>query len=109
MYIGTLTLSLFLAVFGAVLLAVLLGKQLATPLLMLAKGMKQVAAGDLTPKLVLAGKNELVELTRSFSDMTQQLAGARRIADQHRTRLQTILDNLTASVIVLDEIGRAHV
>ena len=105
MYIGTLTLSLFLAVFGAVLLAVLLGKQLATPLLMLAKGMKQVAAGDLTPKLVLAGKNELVELTRSFSDMTQQLADARRIADQHRTRLQTILDNLTAGVIVLDAAG----
>lgn len=31
MYIGTLTLSLFLAVFGAVLLAVLLGRQLARP------------------------------------------------------------------------------
>lgn len=105
MYIGTLTLSLFLAVFGAVLLAVLLGKQLATPLLMLAKGMRQVAAGDLTPKLVLAGKDELVGLTRSFSDMTQQLADARRAADQHRTRLQTILDNLTAGVIVLDAAG----
>ena len=36
MYIGTLTLSLFLAVFGAVLLAVLLGNQLARPLLLLA-------------------------------------------------------------------------
>ncbi len=105
MYIGTLTLSLVLAVFGAVLLAVLLGKQLATPLLMLAKGMRQVAAGDLTPKLMLAGKDELVGLTRSFSDMTQQLADARRIADQHRTRLQTILDNLTAGVIVLDAAG----
>ena len=31
MYIGTLTLSLFLAVFGAVLLAVVLGNQLAKP------------------------------------------------------------------------------
>ena len=31
MYVGTLTLSLFLAVFGAVLLAVLLGNQLAVP------------------------------------------------------------------------------
>ncbi|NBQ88078.1 MAG: PAS domain-containing sensor histidine kinase, partial [Betaproteobacteria bacterium] len=35
MYIGTLTLSLFLAVFGAVLLAVLLGTQIARPLLVL--------------------------------------------------------------------------
>eukprot|EP01034_Spumella_vulgaris_P027436 gene27436-34150_t len=51
MYIGTLTLSLFLAVLGAILLAVLLGNQLARPLLLLAHGMRQVAAGDLTPKM----------------------------------------------------------
>ena len=102
MYIGTLTLSLFLAVFGAVLLAVVLGKQLATPLLMLADGVRQVAAGDLRPKVVLPGRDELVGLTRSFADMTQQLADARaavdssmREVDAARANLQTILDNLT--------------
>ena len=42
MYIGTLTLALFLAVFGAVLLAVVLGNQLARPLLLLAEGVRQV-------------------------------------------------------------------
>lgn len=112
MYIGTLTLSLFLAVFGAVLLAVVLGKQLATPLLMIADGMRQVAAGDLRPKLVLPGKDELVGLTRSFADMTQQLADARAAVDASmhavdaaRAHLQTILDNLTAGVIVLDREG----
>ena len=112
MYIGTLTLTLFLAVFSAVLLAVMLGKQLATPLLMIADGVRQVAAGDLTPKLVMQGRDELVGLTRSFADMTQQLADARAIADTSmreavaaRTNLQTILDNLTAGVIVLDAQG----
>jgi nitrogen fixation/metabolism regulation signal transduction histidine kinase len=112
MYIGTLTLTLFLAVFGAVLLAVMLGKQLATPLLMIADGVRQVAAGDLTPKLVLQGRDELVGLTRSFADMTQQLADARTTADTSmreavaaRSNLQTILDNLTAGVIVLDADG----
>ncbi len=109
MYIGTLTLSLFLAVFGAVLLAVLLGNQLARPLLLLAHGVRQVAAGDLTPKAVLQGKDELGGLTRSFADMTQQLADARSAVDRSmgqldaaRANLQTILDNLTAGVIVLD-------
>ena len=77
MYIGTLTLSLFLAVFGAILLAILLGNQLARPLLVLADGVRQVAAGDLTPKAALQGKDELGGLTRSFADMTQQLADAR--------------------------------
>jgi HAMP domain-containing protein len=49
MYIGTLTLALFLAVFGAVLLAVVLGNQLA-PLLVLADGVREVAAGNLRPR-----------------------------------------------------------
>ena len=112
MYIGTLTLSLFLAVLGAILLAVLLGNQLARPLLLLAQGMRQVAAGDLRPKLALQGKDELGGLTRSFADMTQQLADARHAVerslqqlDHARANLQTILDNLTAGVIVLDPAG----
>jgi len=59
MYVGTLTLSLFLAVFGAVLLAVLLGNQLVRPLLVLAEGVREVAAGNLSPKAALQGKDEL--------------------------------------------------
>lgn len=112
MYIGTLTLSLFLAVLGAILLAVVLGNQLARPLLLLAHGMRQVASGDLTPKLALQGKDELGGLTRSFADMTQQLLDARTHVqrslvqlDTARGNLQTILDNLTAGVMVLDAQG----
>lgn len=112
MYIGTLTLSLFMAVFGAVLLAVLLGNQIARPLLLLADGVRQVAAGDLTPKAALQSKDELGGLTRSFAEMTQQLADARNAVqvsmeavNAARANLQTILDNLTAGVIVLDAAG----
>jgi nitrogen fixation/metabolism regulation signal transduction histidine kinase len=112
MYIGTLTLSLFLAVFGAVLLAVLLGSQLARPLLLLAEGVRQVAQGDLRPKAVLGSSDELGGLTRSFAVMTQQLADARSAVqlsmlqvDGARANLQTILDNLTAGVLVLDIHG----
>ncbi|MBT2324868.1 HAMP domain-containing protein [Variovorax paradoxus] len=112
MYIGTLTLTLFLAVFGAVLLAVLFGTQLARPLLVLADGVRQVAGGDLRPTAVLPGKDELGGLTRSFAVMTQQLADARGAVektmgelDAARANLQTILDNLTSGVIVLDPQG----
>jgi nitrogen fixation/metabolism regulation signal transduction histidine kinase len=112
MYIGTLTLSLFLAVFGAILLAILLGNQLARPLLLLAAGVREVAAGDLSPKPALQGKDELGGLTRSFAEMTQQLADARSAVEKSmeevnaaRANLQTILDNLTAGVIVLDDQG----
>ena len=112
MYIGTLTLSLFLAVFGAVLLAVLLGNQILRPLLVLADGVARVAAGDLQTKVALQTKDELGGLTRSFADMTRQLLDARsqvqrsmEQVDASRANLQTILDNLTSGVIVLDAAG----
>ncbi|TAK81892.1 MAG: HAMP domain-containing protein [Aquabacterium sp.] len=109
MYVGTLTLALILAVFGALLLAATLGQQLARPLLLLAEGVGEVARGDLSPKPVFSSRDELGGLTRSFADMTSQLAEARTLAqrsvaelDSARAHLQTILDNLTAGVIVFD-------
>jgi nitrogen fixation/metabolism regulation signal transduction histidine kinase len=112
MYIGTLTLALVLSVFGALLLAVMLGNQIARPLLLLADGVRQVADGDLTAKPVFASRDELGGLTRSFAEMTGQLAEARVQVQRGvaqlegaRTRLQTILDSLTAGVIVFDKRG----
>lgn len=112
MYIGTLTLSLFLAVFGAILLAMVLGNQIARPLLVLTEGVSQVAAGDLRPKFTLQSNDELGGLTRAFASMTQQLADARQTVqtsivqlDAARARLQTILDNLTSGVLVLNAAG----
>ncbi|MBC8056069.1 MAG: HAMP domain-containing protein, partial [Rhizobiales bacterium] len=112
MYIGTLTLALVLAVFGALLLAATLGNQLARPLLLLAEGMRQVAGGDLSAKPVFASRDELGGLTRSFADMTTQLSEARELVQKSvvqvegaRANLQTILDNLTAGVIVFDRRG----
>lgn len=112
MYIGTLTLTLILAVFGALLLAVTLSNQLARPLLLLAEGVRQVAKGDLGVKQVFDSRDELGGLTRSFADMTEQLSEARSLVQRSvsqvegaRANLQTILDNLTAGVIVFDRDG----
>jgi nitrogen fixation/metabolism regulation signal transduction histidine kinase len=72
----------------------------------------QVAAGDLTPKKSLQGHDELDGLTRSFADMTQQLADAGQAVqlsmeqvNAARGHLQTILDNLTSGVMVLEGQG----
>jgi nitrogen fixation/metabolism regulation signal transduction histidine kinase len=113
MYLGTLTLALVLAVFGGVLLAIVLGNQITRPLLLLADGVREVAAGNLQARPVFPSADELGGLTRSFADMTQQVADARtqvergmRQLESARTGLQTILDNLTTGVIVLDRAGR---
>jgi nitrogen fixation/metabolism regulation signal transduction histidine kinase len=82
-------------------------------LLLLAEGVKDVAAGDLRPKPFLQGKDELDGLTRSFSVMTQQLFEARSTVERSmtqldlaRSHLQTMLDNLTAGVVLLDDTGK---
>jgi nitrogen fixation/metabolism regulation signal transduction histidine kinase len=66
----------------------------------------------LTPKPALPGRDELVGLTHSFAAMTQPLATARAAVassiherETARAELQTILDNLTAGVIVLNPQG----
>ncbi len=116
LYIGTLTLASVLAVFFAMLLAALFGRRLAKLLTLLAEGMKQVAAGDLGVKPVSAASDELGELTRTFAQMTDQLGQAREQVqrgvtqlESARTRLQTILDNLSSGVIVFDRQRRIDI
>ena len=109
MYIGTLTLALFLATFIAMMLALALGNQLARPLFLLAQGTKEVTEGDYTPKREIKSRDELGFLTQSFNAMTRQLSEARaaveanRIALEHsKAYLESILANLTAGVFVFD-------
>ncbi len=116
MYIGTLTLALILGVFSALLIAAALGHQLARPLLVLAEGVRQVARGDLRPTAIFHSRDELGGLTRSFAVMTQQLADARSLVQRSlvdvesaKAHLQTILDNLSAGVIVFNTEDRLDV
>lgn len=109
MYIGTLTLALFLATFIAMMIALALGNQLARPLFLLAQGTKEVAEGDYTPKRELKTRDELGFLTQSFNAMTRQLSEARLAVERNRVALEyskayleSILANLTAGVFVLD-------
>jgi nitrogen fixation/metabolism regulation signal transduction histidine kinase len=109
MYIGTLTLALFLASFVSIMLALALGNQLARPLFLLAQGTKEVTAGDYRPKREIRSRDELGFLTQSFNAMTRQLSDAHiaveknRIALEHSNAyLESILENLTAGVFVLD-------
>src|SRR6185295_10110596 len=76
------------------------------------EGVRQVAHGDLSVKPVFGSRDELGGLTRSFAAMTEQLSEARELVHRSvvqvegaRANLQTILDNLTAGVIVFDRNG----
>ncbi|NEX63835.1 sensor histidine kinase [Noviherbaspirillum galbum] len=108
-YIVTLTLTLLLAIFGAVAAAFLIAGDLAKPLLVLAEGTKAVAEGNLSPRPIVPTSDELGTLTQSFNTMTRQLSEARASVERNRTELEnakayleSVLANMSAGVMVLD-------
>ena len=112
MYIETLTLTLLLAIFGAIGSAFLIAGNLAQPLLVLAEGTQAVAEGDLSPRPIVETSDELGTLTQSFNAMTGQLFEARSAVERNRAALQSakahlesVLANMSAGVIVLDADG----
>jgi nitrogen fixation/metabolism regulation signal transduction histidine kinase len=108
-YLVTLTLTLLLAIFGAVASAFLIAGDLAQPLLLLAEGTKAVAEGDLSPRPIIATSDELGTLTKSFNTMTRQLSDARAAVEKNRSELEnakayleSVLGNMSAGVMVMD-------
>ncbi len=112
-YLVTLTLVLLLAIFAAIVSAFLLATDLAQPLLLLAEGTKAVAEGNLSPRPIVATNDELGTLTQSFNAMTLQLADAREAVERNRRALEdakayleSVLANMSAGVLVLDDQWR---
>jgi len=112
MYIGTLTLTLLLAIFSAIGSAFLIAGNLAQPLLVLAEGTRAVAEGDLSPRPIVETKDELGTLTQSFNAMTGQLFEARSAVERNRAalesakaHLESVLGNMSAGVVVMDADG----
>lgn len=109
MYLGTLTLTLLLAIVAAIGSAFLIASNFAKPLLLLAQGTKAVAEGNLSPRPIVASKDELGTLTKSFNMMTRQLHDARTAVEKNRAELEhakahleSVLANMSAGVMVLD-------
>jgi nitrogen fixation/metabolism regulation signal transduction histidine kinase len=105
----TLTLTFLLTMLAAVSGAFLLAGWLTGPLSELAAATRSVAGGDFRPIKDYAGRDELGVLTRSFNGMTRQLQEARSLAESHQqelervnARLESVLANLDAGVLVLD-------
>ncbi|HEY6824137.1 MAG TPA: ATP-binding protein, partial [Steroidobacteraceae bacterium] len=108
-YIVTLTLTLSMALLVAIALAVLLANRLSLPLANLAQATQAVARGDFSRQTPVISRDELGVLTESFNSMTRQLEEARRVVEANRmalesakARLENILANLSAGVLVFD-------
>jgi nitrogen fixation/metabolism regulation signal transduction histidine kinase len=108
-YIVTLTFALLMALFVAVAVAVTQSNLLAEPLSNLAQATQAVARGDFSRHAPVTSRDELGVLTESFNSMTRQLGEARRgmeasrhALEESKVRLENILGNLSAGVLVFD-------
>ncbi|HVR93373.1 MAG TPA: ATP-binding protein [Casimicrobiaceae bacterium] len=113
LYALTLTLTLLLALFSALGLAVVLSEQFSLPLGLLAEGTRAVAQGDFSRRHPVQSRDELGVLTESFNTMTAQLAEAKqkgeeshRAVETTRAYLESILANLSAGVLAFDNAFR---
>ena len=106
LYNIALALSLGLALFSVILLAVMFSNRLSAPLGFLEAGTRAVAQGDFSQRQPINRQDELGVLTESFSTMTRQLAEAKASAQGHEAALthanaylENILANLSAGVL----------
>src|ERR671918_187970 len=81
----------------------------AGPFPRLAQATQAVARGDFSRRTPVTSRDELGVLTESFNSMTRQLEEARRGVEANRlaleaakARLENILANLSAGVLVFD-------
>ena len=108
-YVVTLSFALLIALFVAVAVAATQSNLLAEPLARLAQAMQAVARGNLSRQVAVTTRDELGVLTESFNSMTRQLDEARHVVETNRgalegakARLESILANLSAGVLVFD-------
>jgi len=109
-YVVTLSFALLMALSIGIAVAVTQSNLLAAPLATLAQAMQAVARGDFSRPAPVTSRDELGVLTESFNSMTRQLEEARRVVEANRaaseaakSRLENILANLSAGVLVFDQ------
>jgi len=105
-------------IFLVIVLALWLSTTISTPISNLQEGMKMVAEGNLTFQLKNTAKDELGSLSRSFDEMTQQLAlitasrndlnkeiQNRKEAQQEINKLSQAIEQSPVSVSIADMNG----
>ncbi len=100
-------------IFSAIFMAVRLSKELTAPIEALSKGTDKIAQGELDIYLEDRGKDELGNLVDSFNAMIAQvrlsndtIQQANTVLEQRNIFIESILDNISAGVFVLDLKGK---
>jgi len=75
------------------------------PIRRLTAASKRIASGELGQKITIEAKDEVGELTRAFNEMSAKTKELVETISEDRTRMATILDNMTDAIIMIDSEG----
>ena len=75
------------------------------PIRKLTAASRRIASGELGQKIAVEAKDEVGELTHAFNEMSAKTKELVEAISEDRTRLATILDNMTDAVIMIDSEG----
>jgi two-component system phosphate regulon sensor histidine kinase PhoR len=103
------TISIIVAMVVAMALVVIaawiIARITTRPIRRLTVASKRIASGELGQKIAIEAKDEVGELTHAFNEMSAKTQELVETISGDRTRLATILDNMTDSVIMIDSEG----
>jgi two-component system phosphate regulon sensor histidine kinase PhoR len=97
--------AMVLATLLVILAAWLIARITTRPIRRLTAASKRIASGELEQKITIEAKDEVGELTYAFNEMSVKTKELVETISEDRTRLATILDNMTDGVIMIDAEG----
>ena len=98
--------SLLLAVLVSVIIGYLLGKTITVPIINLTKRAEKLAAGEFDVIEVSKENDEIGRLSNSFGYMSQELKKTIMEVNEEKTKIETILLNMTDGVLAFDLSGK---
>jgi two-component system phosphate regulon sensor histidine kinase PhoR len=104
-----LTISIIVAIVVAMALIVLAAWVIARittrPIRRLTAASTRIASGELGQKIAVEARDEVGELTNAFNEMSAKTKELVDTISEDRTRLASILDNMTDAVIMIESEG----
>ena len=101
-----------ICIIGVIFVSLFVSRGIINPILMLVKGMKKVAGGDLDYRVETRLKDELGELTGSFNQMTcdikdsrEKLLGLKGALEERKEYLESVLRFANELIFTLDTRG----
>ncbi len=94
--------ALLLTLLGAIVLGLILVRQIVSPIESLARTAKSISAGDLSQIASFQRMDELGDLATAFNDMTSQLVDTIRDVQAEKDFVRSTIENLSHPFYVID-------